>query len=179
MPPSKPVELKRALVREGFEIYRTAGHFVLLADRVRDNLIMDSGVALGCPAEEGPADGGQAGGGQAADPDPERSGGDLENERQPLVVRIVLKAQASEFPSDEGDELLARARALSGPFEARGYREASTQTVVVKDPGDGTRTLDTWYEVFFERPVEGLEAAAAELRFALEQKKTAGNPSDD
>ena len=51
--------------------------------------------------------------------------------------------------------------------------------MVVKDPGDGTRVLDTWYEVSLELPVEGLSAAAAELRFALEQKKTAGTPADD
>jgi hypothetical protein len=173
MPPIKPVELKRALVREGFEIYRTAGPFVLLADRVRDNLIMDSGVALGLPAES--ASDGSAGNGSAT----AQQGGEHDWEQQGLVVRVVLKAQASEFPNEEGEGLLAHARALAGPFEGRGYRETSTQTVVVKDPGDGTRVLDTWYEVSLELPVEGLSAAAAELRFALEQKKTAGTPADD
>lgn len=38
-------ELKRLLKAEGFEIYRTLGAFVVLAERVRANLIMDSGVA--------------------------------------------------------------------------------------------------------------------------------------
>lgn len=44
--PSPPSALKKALVAEGFEIYRTAPNQVTLADRVRDNLLMDSGVAV-------------------------------------------------------------------------------------------------------------------------------------
>lgn len=39
-------ELKRMLRSEGFEIYRTSPGKILLAERVRDNLIMDSGVAI-------------------------------------------------------------------------------------------------------------------------------------
>ncbi len=41
-----PQELKKALIAAGFEVYRTLADEVLLADRVRDNLIMDSGVRL-------------------------------------------------------------------------------------------------------------------------------------
>jgi hypothetical protein len=41
-----PSELKKTLVARGFEVYRTLGDQVVLADRVRDNLIMDSGVAV-------------------------------------------------------------------------------------------------------------------------------------
>lgn len=41
-----PLELKKALVAAGFEVYRTLGNEVILADRVRDNLIMDSGVRV-------------------------------------------------------------------------------------------------------------------------------------
>ncbi|MBN2197562.1 MAG: hypothetical protein JW751_32585 [Polyangiaceae bacterium] len=40
-------ELKRELVARGFEPFRTLGDAVVLADRVRDNLIMDSGVSAG------------------------------------------------------------------------------------------------------------------------------------
>jgi hypothetical protein len=40
-----PKDLKRHLVAEGFQVFRTLGSCVVLADRVRDNLIMDSGVA--------------------------------------------------------------------------------------------------------------------------------------
>lgn len=41
-----PTELKKNLVAAGFEIYRILGQEVLLADRVRENLIMDSGVRV-------------------------------------------------------------------------------------------------------------------------------------
>lgn len=37
-------DFKKALVAAGFEVYRTRGDRVHLADRVRENLLMDSGV---------------------------------------------------------------------------------------------------------------------------------------
>ncbi len=45
MSSTTPSELKKLLLAEGFEIYRTQGDQIVLADRVRDNLIMDSGVS--------------------------------------------------------------------------------------------------------------------------------------
>jgi len=38
--------MKRALVEAGFEIFRTRGEEIILAERPRENLIMDSGVRL-------------------------------------------------------------------------------------------------------------------------------------
>jgi hypothetical protein len=46
MSASTPSELKKLLLAEGFEVYRTLSDQIVLADRVRDNLIMDSGVAV-------------------------------------------------------------------------------------------------------------------------------------
>ncbi|HET7545323.1 MAG TPA: hypothetical protein VFK05_35900 [Polyangiaceae bacterium] len=46
MSPPTPSELKKLLLAEGFEVYRTLSDQIVLADRVRDNLIMDSGVAV-------------------------------------------------------------------------------------------------------------------------------------
>jgi len=40
------IELKKSLIEQGFEVYRTIGNRVLLAERVRDNLIMDSNVSI-------------------------------------------------------------------------------------------------------------------------------------
>ena len=40
-----PADLKKELLAAGFEIFRISGVLVHLADRVRENLIMDSGVA--------------------------------------------------------------------------------------------------------------------------------------
>jgi hypothetical protein len=48
-PPTSPPSiqrLKKVLVEAGFEIFRTKGDELLLAERPRENLIMDSGVKL-------------------------------------------------------------------------------------------------------------------------------------
>lgn len=138
-PPSQ--NLKKALVAEGFEVYRTSPNLIILADRVRDNLLMDSGVAI--------------------------SHGDE------LVVRITLRARAAEFPADSEQTLFERARALAAPIADRGYREVNSDSVPVSDPGDQTRTIDTWYEVTYERPLADEADLPAELRFALGLTKTA------
>ena len=41
-----PQELKKALISAGFEVYRTVGEEVILADRARENLILASGVRM-------------------------------------------------------------------------------------------------------------------------------------
>jgi len=39
-----PAEIKKALTEAGFELYRTRGEVVHVAERVRENLLMDSGI---------------------------------------------------------------------------------------------------------------------------------------
>jgi hypothetical protein len=46
MPVPSAQEIKKALVQAGFEVYRTRGDEVQLAERPRENLIMDSGVSV-------------------------------------------------------------------------------------------------------------------------------------
>jgi hypothetical protein len=46
MPLHTPQQLKKALVAAGFQVFRTLGDEIVLAERVRENLIMDSGVRL-------------------------------------------------------------------------------------------------------------------------------------
>lgn len=41
-------ELKKVLVQKGFQVFRTVGTQVILAERIRDNLVMDSGVSVVC-----------------------------------------------------------------------------------------------------------------------------------
>ena len=124
----------------GFEIFRVQGSRVHLADRVRENLIMDSGVAVAAGS--------------------------------PFVVRVVFRAQSSHFPGEGAEPLFGRAKALAGSSEARGYREVDTTVVPVKDPGGGPATLDTWYEVAYERSVDEKDLEG-ELRYALGVEKTA------
>jgi hypothetical protein len=134
-------ELKKTLVARGFEVYRTRGDQVVLADRVRENLIMDSGVAVR-PGEQ-------------------------------LAVRFVVRAQASDFPSAKADDLYQRARACAAEACGRGYAEVGVAEVPVRDPGDASSTLDTWYEVAFERPVASDDELESELRYVLALEKTA------
>lgn len=141
-PPMSPTpnELKKTLLARGFEVYRTLGDQIVLADRVRDNLIMDSGVAV-------------------------RPG-------EVMAVRFVVRAQASDFPSVPAGDLYERARSCVIEALGRGYTEVGVAEVPVRDPGDATSTLDTWYEVSFERPVAGDDELEQELRYALALEKT-------
>jgi len=41
-----PLEIKQSIIAAGLEVYRTTGEEVIVADRVRDNLILDSGVRV-------------------------------------------------------------------------------------------------------------------------------------
>jgi hypothetical protein len=46
--PNNASLIKRALIDAGFEIFRTRNEEIVLAERPRENLIMDSGVRLRC-----------------------------------------------------------------------------------------------------------------------------------
>ncbi len=45
-PHSNASRIKRALIEAGFEVFRSRGEEIVLAERPRENLIMDSGVRL-------------------------------------------------------------------------------------------------------------------------------------
>lgn len=136
-----PLELKKLLIAQGFEIYRTMADRIALAERVRDNLLMDGNVAA-CTGKS-------------------------------LSVRFTTRAQQSEYPNDEDTALLGRARSQGEVALPRGYAEVDCAIVPVYDPGDPSRTLDTWFEVTFARPVTSLDELVQELRFALGLNKYA------
>ncbi len=142
MPLPSPSELKKILISEGFEVYRTLGARIVIADRVRDNLIMDSGVSA-VIGEQG------------------------------LAVRVVMRSQSHDFPGESDQDLFARATRIAGPALDRGYAELERTVVPIHDPGDRSRTLDTWYEVSFERAVAEVGELFTELRFAIQMDKTA------
>lgn len=135
-----PAEVKKALIAAGFEVYRTRGDVVHVAERARENLIMDSGVRV------------HAG---------------------EVAVGIVLRAQRSDFPHDAEDVMFERARQLGVAAKERGYAEVATHVTRLPDPSDEERTLDSWFEVSFEKRVAGLDEAMAEVGFALSLEKAA------
>lgn len=136
-----PAQLKKALIASGFEVFRTLPEEVVLAERVRENLILDSGVRVG----------------------------PLANGR--VRVRLVLRGQRSDFPSDEESALFERVRKLAEPAVANGFAEVSTNVNAVKDPADPERTLDTFYEVSLVHEVATLDDAVPIVKFALALEK--------
>lgn len=142
---TSPQQLKKALQASGFEVFRTLPGEVVLAERVRENLILDSGVRVG------PLDGGG------------------------VRVKVVLRAQRADFPSEDDAALFERVRKLAEPAIADGFAEVGTNVNAVMDPADPSRTLDTFYEIALTREVETVEEAVPILKFALGLEKAVGH----
>ncbi|MFO0660943.1 MAG: hypothetical protein U0165_14095 [Polyangiaceae bacterium] len=134
-------DLKKALIKAGFEVYRTRGSEIHLAERPRENLILDSGVSVVSTHE--------------------------------LLVRFTVRAQRSDFLSDDDEQLLSRARTVAATALARGFIERAASPRPLFDPGEPTRVIDTWGEVHLEKQVGSLEDVIAEVSFALKLEKAA------
>jgi hypothetical protein len=131
-------ELKRTLVSAGLEIYRTRPDAVHLAERPRDNQILDAGISV-------------------------RPAGDATYE-----VRVVMRCQRSDFPRDPAEALYARVRALaSDDLLGNGFTEVEAREQRMLDPGDHTKTLDTWYELVFARMFADVSSAIADIKRVL------------
>ncbi len=141
---STPQQLKKALIASGFEVFRTLPSEVVLAERVRENLILDSGVRV-APLETGT-----------------------------FQVRLVLRAQKTDFPNDDEAALFDRVRKLAAPALEQGFAEVRTDVRAVTDPADATRTLDTFYEVSLSHDVATVEDAVPVLKFVLSLEKAVG-----
>jgi hypothetical protein len=136
---SDPAELKRKLRAAGFEVYRASSEQVLLAERVRDNLIMDSGVAAHMNSRDGE-----------------------------IWVEVTVRAQASHFPGAEEEGIWTHARLLAQAFLDSGYTEEGSRATPVPDPNDPQASLDTAHEIRLRRAVGNAEALFDELRAALQ-----------
>ncbi len=145
-------DLKRTLVAAGLEIYRTRPDAVHLAERPRDNQILDAGISVrpaGPPAAEGA-----------------------------LEVRVVMRAQRSDFPRDPIESLYDRVRELAREdILGRGFGEIESREQRRLDPGDKTKTLDTWYELVFSRTFDDAETAIAEVKRVLPLEKFVKGPT--
>jgi hypothetical protein len=148
-------ELKRRLRAEGFEIYRTREGRVSLAERVRDNLILDSGIAVG------PLD------------SPHERWNASEGE---FDIHVTVRAQASHFPRATPDAVAARANELAEGLTDQGYQRESNRISGLPDPGDPKRILDTSYEVVLRRVVRGLDELFQQVHSAFSSPRAS---SDD
>jgi len=138
-------QLKKTLVASGFEVFRTLPEEVVLAERVRENLILDSGIRV-APLVDGK-----------------------------YQVRLVLRAQKADFPNEDEPTLFARVRKLAEPAVAQGFAEVSTAVTAVKDPADASRTLDTFYEVNLSQDVATVEDAVPVIKFVMTLEKAVGH----
>src|SRR5580693_8138474 len=102
-------EIKKALKEAGLEIYRTRGDVVYLADRVRENLLMDAGTFIR--------------GNGAATVARTSPGDDGGSAPKPLAVGFVVRAQRTDFPNDGEEHLFQRARGAAQEALGQGYRE--------------------------------------------------------
>lgn len=143
-----PKDLKRELVAAGFQIYRSEASQLQLAVRVRDNLIMDSGVSVQF--------------------DRAQVLGDADTR---FGVRCVFRSQQSDHAAETDEEGLARARALARQLEAAGYVECQTRVLPVENPSRPGHFLDTWREVVVEKSPLDWQALLAELAAVLHLTK--------
>jgi hypothetical protein len=148
MPIFSVQELKKSLIAAGLEVYRVRPDAVLIAERPRENQILDSGIAIG-PRES-----------------------DFE-------LRVVVRAQRSDFPKDDADDLFARVRAHARTDLAKkGYREHLAREHSIMDPGDPSRLIDVWFEVEYRQTIKDLTTAIGEVRRVLTLEKYAKPPEE-
>ena len=116
----------------------------MLADRVRDNLILDSGVRVRAKAAN-----------------------------EVVEVRLVMGVRKAQFPSEDEAALFERVRKLAAPVLALGFDEIGTGQSPVTDPSDSSRTLDVFYDVVFGKEADSFDGALPLLKAAIEVAKTA------
>jgi hypothetical protein len=144
-PSNNPSRIKKVLLDAGFEVFRARGEEIVIAERPRENLIMDSGVRLRL--------------GDANDP--------------ALEVRVILRAQKADFPTEDEAHLFDRVRRLAASTLSDGFAEVATAVTRLPDPGDSEQTLDTHYEITYSKRASRLDDALLELKLALGIEKRA------
>ncbi len=132
-----PQELKKALVAAGYEVFRTLGNEIALADRARENLVLDSGVRIRVREDGG------------------------------FEVRTILGMRKSLHPTDAEEMLFDRIRELAKPILEAGFLEAHAAPRSVPDPADAAKTLDTFCEVSFTKDIAALDVPEIRLALAI------------
>lgn len=139
----KVQELKKHLISKGFLVYRCGAEDVMLAERVRDNLIMDASVAV------------------------------IASEPLRVRFLARAQRNDFPWSQENPAALLERARRAVATAAPEGFREVGTMTTPLLDPIDAEQVLDVWYQVVFEKDVGGLDEAMEAVQFALSLEKVA------
>jgi len=89
-----------------------------------------------------------------------------------IVVSFAIRAQRSDFPHVDAALIFERIRSVVGSIAVeRGYSDGVERVVEVNDPVDGTKVLDTWYEIEFEKKTTDTADVIEEIRWALTVEK--------
>ncbi|HQP34559.1 MAG TPA: hypothetical protein PLI95_05260 [Polyangiaceae bacterium] len=137
------LEIKKHLVAKGILVYRSGTEDVLLAERVRDNLIMDASVAV------------------------------IAGEPLRVRFLARAQRNDFPWSQENPAALFERARRKVAEAAANGFREVGTMTTPLLDPVDAEQVLDVWYQVAFEKDVTDLDDAVSTAKYALELDKVA------
>lgn len=135
-------DLKKALRSEGFVIYRTVGEQIALAERVRENLILDSGVRIKSTPS---ADAGAV----------------------TFEVSITFRAEKNAFPGIREAVIYTHMTQGSERATELGFRELTRAARAITDPIDPGVTLDTFYELVMVKDAVDFPEAVSLARFAL------------
>lgn len=119
-----PLEIKKLLTSSGWTVYRIFENEVFLAERVRENLIMEAHVSV-----------------KAGAPCTVR-----------YFVRAQRSDFPSSYETEE--RMFERARTMGEVGTSFGFREADAVVVPIRDPMDPSVVLDTWYQVIYEKEAE-------------------------
>jgi hypothetical protein len=141
MPSARVQEVKKLLTSSGYIVYRSGPDVVHLAERVRENLIMDANVSVVTEPQL----------------------------RVRVITRAQRTDFPSSHETPES--LFDRAREIGIAAMARGFREVAAEAVPQLDPGDPKRVLDVWYQVTFEGDIGAIEDLSATVAFALGMDK--------
>ena len=88
-----------------------------------------------------------------------------------LGVDVTVRAQSSDFPTDDPEHLFERVREAVGPnAQSNGFHETHARPREIRDPVDPTRLLDTWYELTFTKEATQ-QTLLDDVRWALKLPK--------
>jgi hypothetical protein len=155
--PVTPQDIKKQLVAAGIEVYRTQSNHVVLAERVRENLILDAMLRVY----------------------PDGATRQVREDGAMFLLEVVFRVEGHVFRGEREDQLFARVHALAQPASARGFREHARQVVPITDPSSPGTVLDHFYELSMRADGLALNRTVDEVRYFLGIRRAIGDESGD